>query len=136
MSRKAAPRKYAHGTKVPAENSQHEIRRLLIQHGATSFGLLETASVSSIVCEFKARRLKFDVARTKDEAEYRRMWRVVLLRVKVRLEEVAEGSVTVDESFMPWIVLPNGHTVSESVAPAIKSAYIEGKISPLLLTYQ
>lgn len=136
MRKKQGPRRYAEGTTVSADRSQAEIKQLLTKHGAMSFGLLETQAMASMVCEFRGRRLKFDVPRTKDTQEYMRQWRVLLLRIKARLEEVSGGDATVDESFMPYILLPNGHTVGESIVPAIENAYVSGTVPALLLTYQ
>jgi hypothetical protein len=63
--------------------------------------------------------------------EERRRWRVLLLRVKARLEEIAEG-VSFEEAFMPFVVLPDGRTVREYVLPEVKRAYEMGVMPKML----
>lgn len=139
MSKK--PPKYAAGTEVTIERSQLEIRDLLKKHGATSFGTLETPHGAGLACELKSRRLRFEIQRPvdrfkrPDDQEYRRLWRVLLITIKARLEEVNNGS-PVDSAFMSFICLPNGQTVSQMIVPAIEKAYSTGEMPPLLLEYR
>src|SRR6185312_17512727 len=62
----------------------------------------------------------------------RQKWRALLLIVKARLEAVDSGIVTFEQEFLPHIILPGGKTVYESVAGGIESAYLTGKVAPLL----
>lgn len=130
------PTRYAEKTKVTVEKSQFEIKSLLSKHGATSFGMMETLETSTLVCEYKGRRLKFEIKRHKEMQEYMRQWRVMLLRIKARIEEVTSKEVTVDEAFMPYIMLPNGLTVAETILPAIADTYKTGSMPQLLLGFQ
>ncbi len=76
--------------------------------------------------------------KTRLEAETRRRWRVLLLRVKLRLdlifdeEDLAEREEMFREEFMPDIIIPGGGTVREFMEPQIAEAYKTGKAPSLL----
>lgn len=130
-------KKYAEGTLTTVDYSKAEIERLLKKHGATSFGTLENPESSGLVCELGGRRLLFTIPKPKnDEAEFRRKWRVLVIRIKVRLEEIAGGDTTVDEAFMPYIFLPNGQTVGSVVIPGVRNAYLTGTMPILSLEHK
>ena len=128
-------RKYAFGTDVPAERSQLEAKTILSRAGASHFAMAESPDKSSIVFELKGRRVRLDVSRPKDPQEYRRLWRVLVMRVKLRLEEIREGNITVEEAFMPYIMLPDGSVVKDHAVPALKLAYDSGTMPQFLLGY-
>lgn len=132
---KKPPTPYAKGTTVSVDKSQFEIKTLLVKHGATSFGLMESPKEHALVCELRGRRLKFSVIPDRNEKERMRQWRVLLLRIKARLEELNEN-IKIDEAFMPYILLPNGSTVGESVISLIGQAYSSNVVPSLFLTYK
>ena len=66
------------------------------------------------------------------EQEVRRLWRSLVLTIKAKLECVESGIETFEHAFMANIVLPDGRTVAEHVAPGIAEAYRTGKV-PLML---
>lgn len=58
--------------------------------------------------------------------ETRRRWRALVLVVKAKLEAVASKIATFENEFMAYLVLPNGGTVGEFMAPQIEAAYRDG----------
>jgi hypothetical protein len=67
-----------------------------------------------------------------DPAEERRVWRAILLRLKSRLECIADEMGTVESEFLDGIVLPNGMTCGDWLRGQIDSAYSTGEMPPLL----
>ncbi len=71
-------------------------------------------------------------ARREYEQAVRQRWRALLLIIKAKLEAVDAGVVTFENEFLPYVVLPDGRTVAESVKPAIDTAYASGSVPALL----
>jgi hypothetical protein len=135
-------RKYAEGTTVPAENSRAEIEKILVRFGADQFGYGTKDGAAVIVFRAQSRHVRFmlplptakDRFNTPDqrEKEVRRRWRSLVMCIKAKLESVATGIETFEESFMAHVVLPNGMTIAEHAKPLIEQAYTDGKMPPLL----
>lgn len=62
----------------------------------------------------------------------RERWRAVLLLLKSKLEIVRLGLVTLEHEFMADMVLPNGGTVAEQLAHAIRNGLGSGDAPRLL----
>lgn len=135
--------RYAEGTSVPVERSRAEIERLVLRHGATSFGHLSSAEGATVFFEVRGRRLRFTLPlpkrnafRSEDKwrAEERRRWRCLLLAIKSKFETVNNGIVSFDEEFLAHIVMPGTkETVGAWAAPQIAAAYERGAHMPPLL---
>jgi hypothetical protein len=67
------------------------------------------------------------------DAEVRRLWRALALVVKAKLEAVQSGIATFESEFASHIVMPDGRTVYDIIAPEIEKAYSSGKVPLLLL---
>lgn len=133
-------------TTVPVERSQGEIRRLLTQHGASSFefgeATVDGTRMAAIGFTHQTRRVRVRVAhkppdadairrkeqrsRSKtytdlrleaDEQEAKRIWRVLAWNLKARLEAVQEGVETFEEAFLAHLVDERtGETIYEQLA--------------------
>lgn len=152
---------YAEGTAVPVERSRAEIELLLRRYGATQFVSGWDADRALIGFAAQGRQLRFVLPGPdpKDkrfthhrkrttwgtaaprtalqvaavlEQETRRRWRALALVIKAKLEAVECGIATFEEEFMPWIVLPDGSTVGQYMAPQIERAYASGEMPKLL----
>ena len=66
------------------------------------------------------------------EQATRQRWRALALSIKAKLESVESGIEQFEEAFMAQIVLPNGKTVGEWVAPQIEASYKSGNMPPML----
>lgn len=136
--------KFAEGTEVPAERSKAEIERTLTKFGADQFGYGWRDTAAVVVFRAQGRHIKFllpmpteaDLRGMKKdgakERETRRRWRALNLCIKAKLEAVATGIETFEESFMAHVVLPDGRTMAEAALPQIGQAYKDGKMPPLL----
>lgn len=129
---------YAADTKVPVERTRGEIEKLLLTRGASQFvaGWDGSAAMIAFVLE---RQYRFTIPIPRDAPKgmtvsqlERSRWRTLLLVIKAKLESVDCGLTTFEQEFLANVVLPDGTTVYENVAPKIKQAYLEGRVRPLL----
>jgi len=66
------------------------------------------------------------------EQACRSKWRALYLIIKAKLEAVESGISTVEREFFYDIVLPDGQTIGEYMAPQIEMAYETRKMPPML----
>lgn len=126
--------RYAEKTTVPIERSKASIEKALNQYGATAIGQMEFKGKYTLMFELLSRRVRMEINLPKDDAqECRRLFRVLLLKIKARLECINDGDSTLSEEFMPYIMLPDGQTVGQQVTNGINKAYLEGKTPQFLL---
>lgn len=62
----------------------------------------------------------------------RQRWRALALVIKAKLEAVETGIVSFEQEFLPHLVLPNGGTVHEWLAPQMEAVYDKGVMPRLL----
>lgn len=127
-------RRYAEDTKVPVERSRAELEQLILRHGASQITLGVDTDQGLALVQFRIGeryvRMRFEVSKKPQEA--RRKWRQMLLITKAKLELVADGGSTIEREFLADVMLPNGTTVGEALAPQLVGAYKNGKMPPLL----
>lgn len=128
---------YAEQTKVPVEQTKTEIERTLVRYGADRFAYFTEAGKAVIVFEAKDRRLRFDLPLPagegdKEQKSRRQKWRALLLCIKAKLESVASGIESFEEAFLAHVVLPDGQTVANHIAPRIAEAYEGNKMLALM----
>jgi len=68
------------------------------------------------------------------EQREREAWRRILLITKAKLEVVADAESTIEREFLADIMLPDGTTVHEALAPKLAQSYTDGSMPPLLLS--
>lgn len=66
------------------------------------------------------------------EQACRSKWRALYLIIKAKLEAVESGISTVEREFFYDIVLPDGQTVGEFMAPQLETAYTKGQMPAML----
>lgn len=146
---------YAQDTKVTSDKSRTEIERTLRRYGADEFQYGWNATEARVGFAIANRRVLFRLpmpdrnhrdftltptgrerSYTAAEAEYeqavRQRWRALALVIKAKLEAVEAGITTVEQEFLAHILLPDGTTVGENVAPRLALAY-ETNQTPALL---
>lgn len=125
---------YAQRTTVDVSKTRSEIDRLLVKYGATQVGIMNDELEACAAVLFTMRGARFRIAiplpTDKELAASRRQvsleqlrrerWRAVLLLLKSKLEIVRLGVVTLEHEFMADLLLPNGGTVGEQLAEAIR----------------
>ncbi len=148
--------RYAEKTQVPVDKSRAEIERVLKAHGATAFTYGWDDKQAAVMFEIANRRILFRLPmpdrnareflytavrrerRSQPAAEeaweqaVRQRWRALGLVIKAKLEAVAAGVVTLETEFLPHVMLPDGSTVAEHVAPRVAAAYESGQMPALL----
>jgi hypothetical protein len=132
-------RRYAQGTDVPTSKTRGEIEALLLRHGAAQIlsGFDRASRGGFVGFTLHGRQYRIPIVRREDrnrdaEQVEREQWRALLLLVKAKLEFVAGGLSTVESEFLAHVVLPNGSTVGDELAPRLEQAYATGTV-PLLL---
>lgn len=66
------------------------------------------------------------------EQACRSKWRALYLIIKAKLEAVESGISTIEKEFFYDLVLPNGQTLGEYMAPQLQAAYQNNQMPPLL----
>jgi hypothetical protein len=147
---------YAEGTTVSPEKSRMEIEQTLARYGATAFAYMTDEKRAAVGFQCKGRSIRIIVNKPDGstlkraagqpyryptdiqraawvEGETRRRWRALLLVIKAKLEAVQSGIATFDDEFLAYVVMPNGQTMGEWVAPQIDRAVAAGQMPKLLL---
>lgn len=152
--------KFADGTEVPVERSRAELEALLQRHKATATAVFTSRDQAAVCFEMHERRVMFRLrlpdpasqefthgrinqtkalhrlsdaaAQKRWEGACRRKWRALVLAIKAKLVSVEEGIETFEEAFMAHVVMPDGSTVADNVAPRIANAYRDQRMVPLL----
>ena len=137
---------YAFGTTVSSARSRDEIERTLIRYGAEKFFYGNSKMGAGIAFTYKGRVIKFNVpfpprenyknnktGEIKREHEIKRLWRVLLLGIKAKLELVSSNLVSFEDEFLAQTCLPDGSTVSQFIQPQIAQGIVTGKMPKGLL---
>jgi hypothetical protein len=133
---------FARETRVPVQQSQIEIQRLLDKAKAKQYGIATDYDLQTARVQFRLhdRVIRFTIA-LPDAAKFRgerfakaerQKWRALLLVIKAKLESVESQIETFEEAFLANIVMPNDQTVSDIVKPQIAESYKTGKMPKAL----
>lgn len=141
--------RYAAETTVTVDRSRQEIERILTRYEADERLIYQDDKGRVVIqCRVRGRILRFHIEipplewfqtdetgrfipparrRKAQEQEERRRWRVLTILLKAKFETVADATVTdFDREFGPYMVLPNGETAGDWLAPQIEEAYRTG----------
>ncbi|KAB2347322.1 hypothetical protein [Actinomadura rudentiformis] len=147
--------RYAERTEVSSEKSRSEIEKTLRRYGATAFAYGWQGLEATVMFELADRRIRFAIpmpdpadgqfvltptgrerSQAAAEKEYeqavRQSWRALALVIKAKLEAVDAKISTVEDEFLAHVVLPDGSTVGDWVAPQLQVAYSQGQMPALL----
>ena len=97
------------------------IRKLRI-YGAVSPTILDARNYTETAA---AQQSEWEQAR-------RRRWRALLRIIRANLKSVETGITTLESEFLANIVLPDGGTVGQWLAPQVDEAYAKGNVPPML----
>ena len=144
---------YAARTRVTISRTKTDIEELLAKHGATGFAYATEGDRSLVAFSMSGRRVQImlvmpsiddyiltprDARRTAAaqrsawEQACRQRWRALLLIIRAKLEAVESGITTLESEFLANILLPDGGTIGEWLAPQIDEAYSLGRMRPML----
>ena len=144
---------FAAQTKVPISKTKADIEALLAKYGAVGFAYATEGDRSLVAFNMSGRRVQImlvmpsidDYARTPRNArrtaaarqaaweqDCRHRWRALLLIIRAKLEAVESGITTLENEFLANILLPDGGTVGQWLAPQVEAAYGTGKMPAML----
>ncbi len=156
------PNSYAKDTTVSIERSKAELEQLLRRFGATQYvtGWNDEDHSALIGFQIRGRRMRFRLdmpdpadpqfAYTKvNQTRARKLrsqpvitaaweqackerWRALILLIKAKLAAVEAGITTIEEQFLPNVMLVDGSTVQEWLDPQVDQAVQSGRMPPLL----
>lgn len=149
------PRRYAEGTKVPAETTKVELERLLRAYGASAIVMGWDGDISTVAFRLQGRHVRYTIKRPSLSdtivthhpsgkprrreyhgdaiaAEHRRRWRALLMIVKAKLELIANEDSSFDDEFLSRVMLSDGSTVGEWIAPQLEQTYQTGMMPALV----
>lgn len=147
---------YVEKTSVSVSKTKADIEDLIIRSGAGQFlsGLKDNMAV--IGFSLADRQIRFTLplpdksdkqfwytperrnkrteqqAYTAWEQACRSRWRALYLIIKAKLEAVESGISTVEREFFYDVVLPDGKTIGEFMAPQLEIVYQNGVMPPML----
>lgn len=147
---------YAKDTSVSSDRSLTEIRNTIRRYGASGFAYMERDDSASVAFEYANRQVRFQIrfpdpddpaftrtptglnrtesaARVEHEKAVRQRWRALALVVKAKLEAVEAEIATFDQEFLPYLVLPGGRTVFETVGEQVAQSIESGVPGRLML---
>jgi hypothetical protein len=147
--------RYAANTEVPSDRSRSEIERTLKRYGATAFAYAWEGQLATIAFKLSDRQIRFrlplpdpdaqeftltptgrersaSAAEEAYEQAVRQRWRALALVIKAKLEAVEAGISTVEREFLDAVMLPNGSTVGEWMAPQLRAVYERGTMPALM----
>jgi hypothetical protein len=138
--------KYAQHTEVSIDRSRAEIERILQRYGASAFMSGWNEQNAFLAFQLRDRAIKFVLPmpsrkdkefwsshggrrRRSEQAAFaaweqacKARWRALGLCIKAKLEGIASGIETFEESFLPHFVLPDGRTVGDTIIPQLRNA--------------
>lgn len=147
---------YAEKTSVSVSKTKADIEDMVQKYGADQFVSGYKNDIAVIGFSMDGRQIRFLLPlpdkqdreywytpgrglRRTEESAYgvweqacRSRWRALYLIVKAKLEAVEAGISTVEREFFYDIVLPDGRTAGEWMAPQIEEAYQTGQMPAML----
>lgn len=132
-------KKYAERTTVPVERSKAQIDKLLKEHGAFQRAQVtdELRALNLVMFSMEVagrrRQVRLELPHhPNNPAEDRRIWRVLFMSLKMKLERIRAGDSDLDSEFLPNVVLPDGRVLSQALAGQLDAMYDHGGMPPLL----
>ena len=147
---------YAEKTTVSVSKTKADIEDLIQKAGAGQFVSGYKDNIAVIGFSLADRQIRFTLPlpdksdrqfwftpergnKRSDEQAYnaweqacRSRWRALYLIIKAKLEAVESGISTIEREFFYDVVLPDGQTIGEFMAPQVETAYQSGKMPPML----
>lgn len=132
---------FARETRVPVQQTQAEIQRMLDRAKAKQYGTMVDYDLGTARVQFRLhdRIVRFtvllpDAAKVRGDrfakAE-RQRWRALMLVIKAKLESVESQIETFEEAFLANIVMPNDQTVAQIVLKQVAESYKTGTMRAL-----
>lgn len=135
--------RYAKNTSVPISRSKAQIEDTLLRYGIKEFGMGVSPRGDGILFKHDNKIYKINVPNPnpddystdmKYEQSRRQRWRVLLLSIKAKLEEIEAGLISFDDQFLAYLALPDGSTVGDFMRlPENQKRLTQTKMPKLLI---
>lgn len=126
--------KYAAYTTVPVSKSRMEIENTVLRFKADQFGIAMTSDKAMVQFRLKPWMLRFILPLpNSNEPEQRQRWRALCLIIKAKFAAIEARITSVEEEFEAHIVMPDGKTMHEHIAPKLKQIQESGHLPETLL---
>lgn len=135
--------RYAETTQVPISRSKANIEETLLRYGIDEFGMGVSLRGDGIIFKKEGRVFKINVPNpardnyatdVKYEQARRQRWRILLLSIKAKLEEIEAGLISFDDQFLACMALPDGSTVGDFMRLPANMNRLSKTEMPKLLT--
>ena len=135
--------RYANTTKVTIAKSKIQIEETLLRYGIEEFGTATSPRGTGMIFKHDGKVYKINIpdpqrAENMTDAKYdqakRQRWRILLLSIKAKLEEIEAGLVSFDDQFLAYMALPNGSTVGDFMRLPENAQRLAQTQMPKLLT--
>jgi hypothetical protein len=132
---------YAESTSVPVDRSRIEVEKILQRYGATEFFYGTSPKGEGIGFVYKNIPIKIGIPMPKtgsdrqDQQERRRLWRVLVIALKAKLELVDSRITSFEDEFLAQTCLPKSSgysTVGDWAKEQIGVIIETGKMPKLL----
>ena len=135
--------RYAENTSVPISRSKANIEDTLLRYGINEFAMGVSLRGDGIIFTKDDKVFKINVPnpnpddyRTDKQYEQarRQRWRILLLSIKAKLEEIEAGLISFEDQFLSYMALPNGGTVADFMKLPENTARLQKTTMPKLLS--
>jgi len=124
---------YAERTEVAFEKSIGDIMKLLRQKGCDQIGQMESQDSFAVAFSIEGRMIRIKTPLTLkgsnrgQDQQRRQRGRALLLVIKAKFESVESGIETVEQAFLPHILMADGRTVHERIRDDLQIEYQTGR---------
>ncbi len=135
--------RYAKNTTVSIPRSKAQIEETLLRYGIEEFGIGVSPRGAGIIFKNEGKVYKINVPEppryeytsdSKYEQARRQRWRILLLSIKAKLEEIEAGLKSFEDQFLADMALPDGSTVGDFMRlPENINRLAETKMPKLLM---
>lgn len=135
--------RYATNTSVSPDRTRGEIESVLLRYGCERFGVMTERDRAFVAFTINGLNVQIDVPLpSRDDPEFwttdtgreraesaahkayeqavKSRWRALLLAIKAKLEAVETGISTIEQEFLPFVVLADGSTVGQTLIPHLQ----------------
>lgn len=134
--------RYAKTTAVPLTRSKAQIEKVLCDFGIEEMFWGTSPRGYGIGFKYNGIVYKRNVTmpkrndfstQQKYEQAVRQRWRILYMSLKMKLEEIEEGSISFEDQFLAMMSLPNGSTVADFMKLPENMALLQKSEMPKLL---
>ena len=122
-------------TEVPMAKSQEGIRKMIYGHKGTGVSFVSQPPREGFEALMMINQLAYRIrimatckvkySRNDKEQEERRVWRVLYWHLKAIFESADSGVIDIRDVILPYVVTPDGRTLSERILPKLEEMLLD-----------